>query len=134
MKKWYYYLHTNGDLINKNPVVVDSDPQYFDSSFVEKVWMIDLEERGDAWKLVLESLALGARIERVKELVEKWNLTKEDSFELLARTNADGSGVSQQMQDGLTMFVEKILGMDIETYWNEVKGFFAKNLDKAGVK
>jgi len=57
--KWYYYLYVNGNLIGKNPVVVDSDSSYFDSPFVKRVWVIETEDRGDAWKLCLEALAVG---------------------------------------------------------------------------
>ena len=54
--RWYYYLHTNGDLIGKNPAVVDGDPEYFDSSFVRRVWCIDTESRLDAWRVLIEAL------------------------------------------------------------------------------
>ncbi len=42
----YYYLHTNGDIIYKNPIVADSDAlsgpyEYFDSDFVQEYWAID---------------------------------------------------------------------------------------------
>ncbi len=121
--KWYYYLHTNGDLIGKNPVVVDSDPSYFDSDFVQKVWCIETEERGDCWKLVLEALAKGARIDRVKELVEKWKMDKADSFEMIARTPLDEAKPNVLMRGGMSIFIEKILGMDVDEYWKEVKAW-----------
>ena len=72
MDKHYYYLHTNGDLIHKPASVVDSDPEYFDSPFVKKVWTIDTEDRGTLWIVLTEALALGANKERVKELQNKW--------------------------------------------------------------
>ncbi len=39
----YYYLHTNGQLIPKRKVVVDSigAKEYFESDFVVKWWYID---------------------------------------------------------------------------------------------
>ncbi|MFH1721201.1 MAG: hypothetical protein ABH950_01205 [Candidatus Altiarchaeota archaeon] len=75
----YYYLHTNGDLIHKNAIVVDADPNYFDSDFVKKVWKLDDTDRGTAWVLCIEALALGARRERILELKEKWKLTDENA-------------------------------------------------------
>ena len=118
--KWYYYLHINGDLIGKNPIVVDGDAGYFDGPFVQKVWCIDTEERGDCWKLLLEALAKGARIERVKELAEKWGCDKDDSFEMIARTPLDDVKQNVLMRGGMTIFIEKILGMDVDEYWKEV--------------
>jgi hypothetical protein len=81
----YYYLHTNGSLIHKNAVVVESDPQYFDSPFVKKVWKIDITDRKDAWLLVIEAGALGANKERIQELAKLWGLTDEDAHEFAKR-------------------------------------------------
>ena len=43
METSYYYLHTNGQLIWKPAIVVESDPDYFNSSFIVKHWKIDNE-------------------------------------------------------------------------------------------
>jgi len=66
--KWYYYLHTNGDIIGKNPVVVESDSEYFNSSFVRKVWLVQSLE--DVKAMLAEALELGARKDKIKELAE----------------------------------------------------------------
>lgn len=79
MKWWYYYLHTNGDIIGKNPTVVDSDPNYFDGDFVRKIWRIDTENRAHAWNLILDAVEMNANPKRVAELIEKWRITKEDA-------------------------------------------------------
>ena len=113
--KWYYYLHTNGDLIGKNPVVVDSDASYFDSDFVKRTWKIDTEDRESCWTLLLEALALGARIGRIKELAEKWNCDKADSIEMLKKTKPN-----DLMRKGMTIFVQEILDEDIGEYWKEI--------------
>lgn len=110
MKNWWYYLHSNGDLIGKNPVVVESDPSYFDSPFVKKTWLIDTENRQDAWLLCIEALALGAQVARVKELSEKWKLTLEDLPNLIIRI----SNPSQLQIDGLVLFIVKILELDYD--------------------
>ena len=115
-KIWYYYLHTNGDLIGKPSIVVDSDPSYFDSPFVKKVWKIDFTGRKDAWTMILEALALKCRIDRATELVKKWNLTYEDSLEMLVRVE-----VTDLMREGMDVFIKDILNMDIEEYWAKAK-------------
>jgi len=112
---WYYYLHQDGSLIGKNPEVVEHDDQYFNSPFVKKVWMIDLTKREDAWTLVLEALALGASLDRAKELAEKWKLTYEDSFEMLSRVKPTG-----EMKEGMKIMIEKIFKVDIDQYWESV--------------
>lgn len=57
--KWYYYLHTNGKLIGKNPAVVDSDPQYFDSPFVEATWKIETTDLKERHEMLNQAKALG---------------------------------------------------------------------------
>jgi len=118
-KIWYYYLHTNGDLIAKPPIVVESDSSYFDSPFVKKVWKLDLTDRADAWKIVLEALGLGCRLDRATELAKHWNLTYEDSLEMLTRISPNE--ITELMRAGLTIFIEFILHMDLEIYWDKVK-------------
>jgi len=119
--KWYYYLHTNGDLIGKNPVVVDSDASYFDSDFVKKVWKIDTDERDTLWTLILEALALGARVSRVKELAEKNKCDKADSIEMLQRMRSN-----ELMRKGMKIFIKEILDMDVKEYWNELRALGEK--------
>lgn len=82
----YYYLHSETkNLIHKPKACVDTDPEYFNSPFVQKVWKIDTENRFDAWQLCVEALVLGANKERVFELKEKWGLTDEDAQEFVSR-------------------------------------------------
>jgi len=119
--EWYYYLHTNGDLIGKNPVVVDSDASYFDSDFVKKVWKIDTDERDTLWTLILEALALGARVSRVKELAEKNKCDKADSIEMLQRMRSN-----ELMRKGMKIFIKEILDMDVKEYWNELRALGEK--------
>lgn len=75
----YYYLHQNGSLIYKKLKPED------DSPFVIKIWGLDLSERGDAWLICIEALALGANKSRIDELAEKWGLTDEDAQEFADR-------------------------------------------------
>lgn len=46
MNKTYYYLHTNGQLIEKNAYVVDSlgPDEYFEGGFVVKWWVVNTKE------------------------------------------------------------------------------------------
>lgn len=41
MKYTYFYLHTNRKLLEKSPLVVESDPEYFHSPFVQKWWKVN---------------------------------------------------------------------------------------------
>lgn len=78
MNTWYYYLHENGSLIGKNPAVVDNDPQYWDSSFVRKAWLINKNNRADAWNLILDAVELNASLEDIQRLIDTWGITEED--------------------------------------------------------
>lgn len=111
----FYYLHTNGEIIGKSALVVDADPQYFDSSFVRRVWETDSTDRGDAWIVVLEGLALGCNIEKARELSERWKLTEEDMHEVLSRVP-----VNEERTLGLMIFIEKILRKDPALVMNEL--------------
>ena len=124
MDRFFFYLHTNGDLIGKNSVVVDTDPKYFDSPFVKKVWEVDLDKREDGWKLILEALAFGANISPVKELAKRWELTFEDSKELLKRVE-----LIDTMKKGLDRFVKEILEMSFEEYISKIKQGLDKRLE-----
>ena len=83
----YYYLHTNGDLIHKPASVVDSDPDYFDSDFVRKVWKVGLEDRAAAYLMLLEAAAMGARRDRIDHLVQHWGMTDGDCLTFVATTD-----------------------------------------------
>lgn len=103
----YYYLHTNGELISKR---LSPDP----SDFTKKIWRIDTENRSDAWTVILESLALGAHIERIKDLASKWDCTAKDLVEFLVRTPEP----TPLLQIGFKMFIEKILEKDFNEWCN----------------
>jgi len=113
--KWIYHLHQNGDLIGKNPAVVARDASYFDSPFVKKVWWEDTEKRETLWIMMLEALAMGARIGRIKEIAEKNGCDKADSIEMLTRMKPN-----DLMRKGMTIFVQEILNEDIGEYWKEI--------------
>jgi len=115
----FYYLHTDGSLIFKPATVIDYDPHYFDSPFVKKVWHIDLKDRLNAWKIVLEALSMGCSIPRARELAGKWKLTFEDSIELLKRTPRNE--VTEAMTEGMKIFIPEILGMEVERFWTLIK-------------
>jgi hypothetical protein len=112
----YYYLHS----VTKDLVFKRFEPggdSGFVPDFVQRVWPIDTTDRIDAWTVILEGLALGAKIERVKELVDKWSLTFDDSVQMLKRI----AGPSKLMQDGIILYATKILGMGKEPYWDKVR-------------
>lgn len=111
MKPWYYYLHANGELISKSPAAVESDPDYFKSDFVKKHWKIDLENRVDAWILILEALDGGANVERCQALAEKWGLTRDESLVYL-----DAHKPTIEQREGLKKFVIHVLKEDPNEY------------------
>lgn len=104
----YYYLHSETkDLICKHT------PPEMDSPFIEKVWTCDPSNRLTAWMIALEGLFLGAKVDRVKELATKWQLTPEDSLEFMARMVP-----SVKIKDYILNFMKQVHGIEEETYWN----------------
>jgi len=73
---FYYYLHTNGELIYKPAMVVETDPEYFNSPFVRKVFHITC--RKDALRMLLECKKSGANAECIKRLEETNEITPKD--------------------------------------------------------
>ena len=83
--KWYYYLHTNGDVIGKNPFVVEADSQYFNSPFVVKFWFVNSRETlidmlKDLWEHTETNLISNPKltIKRILEIEQKNKITKAD--------------------------------------------------------
>ena len=107
----YYYLHTvTRDLIHKN-----YEPES-DSPFVKAIWICDNTDRANAWKIILESLALGANIDRVRELCGKWNCDLKDFEEMLPRVRP-----TELMKQGATVFLGEILDLDVDEYWDKLR-------------
>ena len=78
----WYYLHENGDLIFKR-----TKPEVEQGGFIRKIWPFDSERRGRAYILLIEAAAMGARKDRIDELVKKWCITDEDCREFAKRAN-----------------------------------------------
>ena len=78
MTTGWYYLHTNGALIYKRDddyVVADMR----ESDFVRMFWPIDVQNRENAWTILVEASVLGADPERIAELAETWHCDDEDA-------------------------------------------------------
>jgi hypothetical protein len=108
----YYYLHTNGDLIYKR-----FEPEA-DSPFVKHFWPFDHTNRMDAWIIVLEATALGANMDRIKELKIHWGLTLKDFCEAVHH----GFESTPRRGRGIRLFVKEFYGEDASTeeFWNKV--------------
>ena len=74
-KRYWYYLHTNGELIGK----IDLGQGPPEGDFVRKSWPLVVAERESAWIICVEALAMGARRDRVMELATLWKLDDEDA-------------------------------------------------------
>ena len=85
----WYYLHTNGELIWKR-----ARPEMEAGGFVRKVWPCDPSNRGHAWLICIEALAMGASRTRVMALAERWGLTDDDAQRFM-KNATDKGGVQQ---------------------------------------
>lgn len=75
----YYYLHTNGSLIWKRYLDGSQVADFRESDFVRHFWPLDLKDRENAWSLLIEALAIGAKPERVAELAALWKCNDADA-------------------------------------------------------
>lgn len=83
----YYYLHTNGQLIYKPGTDCVADIR--ESDFARMLWPCDPSDRLGAWRIIVESLALGAERTRVMELAAKWGCSEDDADEFASRIGVD---------------------------------------------
>ena len=58
-KPGYYYLHVNERIIWKPKIVVEMDPQYFNSDMVVKVWKVENEKEYNQMKIESKQLIAG---------------------------------------------------------------------------
>ncbi len=72
----WYYLHTNGDLIYKHGS--DSIADIRDSNFSISAWPF-MQDREQAWSIVIEAACLDARKGRIDKLIEDWGLNDHDA-------------------------------------------------------
>jgi len=70
---WFFYLHTNGDLIAKH-----FRPDLGD--FVRKIWTFQPDERESGYIILIEAAVLGARMPRVLELAKHWGMDGADGL------------------------------------------------------
>lgn len=115
--KHYYYLHENGELISKPALAVGNPAEYFESDFVRKWWEIETTDRTDAWLLLLEATGLGAKIDRVKELADRWHCNREDLPQFLVHHPHP----TPQEQENLRKFIVAVLGLDPDKVFDEIE-------------
>lgn len=109
----FYYLHENGSLIYKRALPGTAE-DLSDSTFVRAWWPCDPTERQSAWTIVLESLARGAAVDRVRELASRWSCDARDFTEFLRRT----TNPSAELRKGGRMFLEQIVGVDSDVFYD----------------
>lgn len=72
----YYYLHTNKELIYKNNP--DSIIDIRESDFCTAAWPF-MNDREQAWTILIEAASLGADPIRIKDLSDKWGVSDNDA-------------------------------------------------------
>jgi hypothetical protein len=83
----FYYLNVNDKLIYKRDFPgMAADIRESDLAIM--LWPIDLEDRENAWQILVEALACGANLERVMELAVKWHCSDEDALIYALRVGA----------------------------------------------
>jgi hypothetical protein len=58
-KPGYYYLHANDTIIWKPKIVVETDPEYFNSPLVIKYWKVDTIEDFNKMKVEAKEIENG---------------------------------------------------------------------------
>ena len=87
----FYYLHVDGSLIFKHNLP-GTAADIRESDFAVMLWPLEVEDRENAWQILIEALACGAKPERIQDLAAKWHCDDSD-----AQTYADRAGVLLSM-------------------------------------
>ncbi len=112
--KCYYYLHKNTkDLIRKTYHVVENDPGYFKSPFVEKFWLVDDNDYASKWYLILEACYLNANENSIKRLAKEWELC---SIIEAIRAMQKLPRPTDEQVDGMLKYTENILKVDSQAF------------------
>jgi len=83
--KHIYYLHENGDLIHKGEIDGSIAADIRESPFARGLWFLDIDNREDAWNILVEALAGGAKAGRIQELAELWGCNDSDALNYAQR-------------------------------------------------
>ena len=76
LKFEYYTLESSGNLVSHPPT---SDIKTFDSNdFIKHWWKVDLDNKADAYNLLIAAFGYGAKPEVIDLLAAKWGFTNED--------------------------------------------------------
>lgn len=100
----WYYLHENKELIYKpNP---DAITGIRESDLCHSAWTWD-GTRQSAWAILVESLSLGAKKERIDELAKTWGCDDKDAISyaqwLGIELGEDGSSKFARCQDFINL-------------------------------
>ncbi|MFA7667325.1 MAG: hypothetical protein WCY32_14545 [Burkholderiaceae bacterium] len=99
----WYYLHENGELIYKpHP---DAVMDIRDSDLARALWPVDPSDRLGAWTILVEALAAGANLPRIKELAAKWGCDDEDAQKYASRIGCQLSMDGDQWYATRTDFI-----------------------------
>jgi hypothetical protein len=74
----WYYLHINGTLIYKREVG-GTAADIRESDFAKAMWPFDHADREGAWRILIESRAIGVSKERITELAKRWGCGDNDA-------------------------------------------------------
>lgn len=121
--KGFYYLHRE-----TKQLIYKHEHYQFEGDLVEKVWPVNFADRRDAWRVVLEGAALGARDEDIMQLSERWSLTFEDCIEMMLRTPTE-----PLKRAGLHRWVPLVLQMSVPEFLERAKAMMLnfQQLEKA---
>ena len=86
--RWYYYLHTNGELIAKVAHVVEPNvAEYFEGGFVVKYWLV--EDRFSLMRMLVQAKKLGARESSITSIEKNQNVVHADYIRFMSEFTAD---------------------------------------------
>jgi len=74
-KKWYYYLHTSGDLVSNGS---NSEEFSHNVMFVKEMWELNLNDRYSIVDFIISARSAGAFEPRLEQLQKKWKITAND--------------------------------------------------------
>lgn len=86
---FYYYLHSNGQLMHLSQKSLDQKPDFLKLKFVQFHWKLDTNDRNSIMIMLLQAEALNVDKKRIYALMKLYEITDEDLSNYVAKAKLE---------------------------------------------
>lgn len=86
---FYYYLHSNGQLMHLSQKSLDQKPDFLKLKFVQFHWEVDTNNRNSIMIMLLQAEALNVDKNRINALKKLYAITDKDLFNYIIKAELE---------------------------------------------